>query len=81
MLQGEVVGWLGRTGSEVRADELGTQLRFEVHTWDDGLFYPVYPGRALRDAWHTEWPIPDGIVRPRFKPPKGWAPSPSPSAF
>lgn len=69
VLRGEVVGWLGRTGSEVSTQDLGTQLRFEVHTFDDGLFYPVYPGRALRTAGHTEWPIPDGIVRPRFKVP------------
>jgi murein DD-endopeptidase MepM/ murein hydrolase activator NlpD len=70
VLKGEVVGWLGRTGRDVQSERLGTQLRFEVHTFDDGLFYPVYPGRALRVAGHTEWPIPDGIVRPRFKPPK-----------
>ncbi|HTA16560.1 MAG TPA: M23 family metallopeptidase [bacterium] len=70
VLKGEVVGWLGRTGKDVEAERLGTQLRFEVHTFDDGLFYPVYPGRALRVAGHTEWPIPDGIVRPRFKAPK-----------
>ncbi len=79
VLQGEVLGWLGRTDPEVRAHDLGTQLRFEVHTFDGGLFYPVYPGRDLREAGHTEWPIPPGVVRPRFRAPQG--PPPTPSAF
>ena len=70
VLKGEVIGWLGRTGKDVQDKRLGTQLRFEVHTFDDGLFYPVYPGRALRVAGHTEWPIPEGTVRPHYKPPK-----------
>jgi murein DD-endopeptidase MepM/ murein hydrolase activator NlpD len=69
LLKGEVLGWVGRTGKDIQAKRLGTQLRFEVHTFDDGLFYPVYPGRALRVAGHTEWPIPEGTVRPHFKPP------------
>jgi murein DD-endopeptidase MepM/ murein hydrolase activator NlpD len=77
VLKGEVIGWLGRSGQDIQAKRLGTQLRFEVHTWDDGLFFPVYPGRALRIAGHTEWPIPDGLVRPHFKPPR-FTPQPDP---
>jgi murein DD-endopeptidase MepM/ murein hydrolase activator NlpD len=69
VLKGEVIGWLGRTGKDVQARHLGTQLRFEAHSFDDGLFFPVYPGRALRVAGHTEWPIPEGTVRPHYKPP------------
>lgn len=68
--KGEVLGWLGRTGKDVAAKRLGTQLRFQVHTFDDGLFYPVYPGRALRVAGQVAWPIPEREVRPRIKPPK-----------
>ncbi len=68
--KGELLGWLGRTGKGVKERHLGTQLRFEVHTFDDGLFYPVYPGRALRVAGQAEWPMKDGEVHPRLKPPK-----------
>ena len=68
--KGEVVGWLGRTGKDIMAKRLGTQLRFEVHTFDGGLFYPVYPGRALRVAGQVVWPMKDGEVRPKLKPPK-----------
>jgi hypothetical protein len=70
VVKGEVLGWLGRTGKDVVAKHLGTHLRFQVHTFDDGLFYPVYPGRALRVAGQVAWPIPEREVRPRIKPPK-----------
>lgn len=70
VVKGEVLGWLGRTGKDINAKHLGTHLRFQVHTFDDGLFYPVYPGRALRVASQVNWPIPEGEVRPRIKPPK-----------
>ena len=70
VVKGEVIGWLGRTGRYIQDRHLGTQLRFEVHTFDDGLFYPVYPGRALRVAGQVAWPVPEGEVRPRIKPPK-----------
>ncbi len=59
--KGEVLGWLGRTGLEVGEKRLGTQLRFQVHSYDDGIFYPVYPGRALRVAEHLPWPLPDHV--------------------
>jgi murein DD-endopeptidase MepM/ murein hydrolase activator NlpD len=72
--KGEVLGWLGRTGPGIKAKRLGTQLRFQVHSFDDGLFYPVYPGRALRVAAHVEWPIPEREVRPRPKPSKDLPP-------
>ena len=68
--KGELLGWVGRTGCKIASRRLGTQLRFEVHTFDGGLFYPVYPGRALRVAAHAEWPMKDGEVHPRLKPPK-----------
>jgi murein DD-endopeptidase MepM/ murein hydrolase activator NlpD len=68
--KGEVLGWLGRSGEGIDARRLGTQLRFQVHSYDDALFYPVYPGRALRVAGQVDWPIPDREVRPRIKPPK-----------
>jgi len=68
--KGEVLGWVGRSGKDMGARRLGTQLRFEVHTFDGGLFYPVYPGRALRVAAQAEWPMKDGEVHPRIKPPK-----------
>jgi murein DD-endopeptidase MepM/ murein hydrolase activator NlpD len=68
--KGEVLGTLGRSGKDIAARRLGTHLRFEVHTFDGGLFYPVYPGRALRIAGQVEWPMKDGEVRPRIKPPK-----------
>jgi murein DD-endopeptidase MepM/ murein hydrolase activator NlpD len=68
--KGEVLGWLGRTGRDVAAKRLGTHLRFQVHSWDDGLFYPVYPGRALRVAGQVVWPIPEREVRPALKLPK-----------
>jgi len=70
VVKGEVLGWLGRTGKDVGPKRLGTHLRFQVNTFDDGLFYPVYPGRALRVAGQVTWPIPEGEVRPRIKPPK-----------
>jgi hypothetical protein len=54
----------------VAAKRLGTHLRFQVHSWDDGLFYPVYPGRALRVAGQVVWPIPEREVRPALKLPK-----------
>lgn len=57
--KGQVLGWLGRTAARVRGRNLGTQLRFEVHTFDDALFYPVYPARALREAKHLPFPLPD----------------------
>lgn len=75
--KGEVLGWLGRTGRDVTAKRLGTHLRFEVHSFDDGLFYPVYPGRALRVAGQVDWPIPEREVRPRIKPPKTLPPDAS----
>lgn len=75
--KGEILGWVGRTGKNVDARRLGTHLRFEVHTYDNGLFYPVYPGRALRVAAQAEWPVRDGEVHPRIKPPK-LTPIPSP---
>lgn len=68
--KGEVLGWLGRSGRDIAAKRLGTQLRFQVHSFDDGLFYPVYPGRALRVAGQVQWPIPEREVRPKIKPPK-----------
>ena len=68
--KGELLGWLGRTGQTVVDHHLGTHLRFEVHTFDGGLFYPVYPGRALRTAAQAEWPMKEGEVHPRIKPPK-----------
>ena len=55
--KGQVLGWVGRTGAEVNRDHLGTHLRFQVHHFNDGLFYPVYPGRALRVASHLPWPL------------------------
>ena len=55
--KGQVLGWLGRTGTDVVKKNLGTHLRFEVHTFDDGLFYPVYPGRALKEAKQLPWPL------------------------
>jgi murein DD-endopeptidase MepM/ murein hydrolase activator NlpD len=70
VVKGEVVGWVGRTGRYVQDRRLGTHLALQVHTFDDGLFYPVYPGRALRVAGQVAWPVPDGEVRPRIKPPK-----------
>jgi murein DD-endopeptidase MepM/ murein hydrolase activator NlpD len=76
--KGEVLGWLGRTGRGVEAKRLGTHLRFEVHTFDDGLFYPVYPGRALRVAGQVDWPIKDGEVRLKIKAPPA-APQPTPA--
>jgi murein DD-endopeptidase MepM/ murein hydrolase activator NlpD len=72
--KGEVLGWLGRTGKDIAAKRLGTQLRFQVHSYDDGLFYPVYPGRALRVAGQVQWPIPEREVRPKLKPPKDLPP-------
>jgi murein DD-endopeptidase MepM/ murein hydrolase activator NlpD len=68
--KGELLGWLGRTGKDINERHLGTQLRFEVHTYDDGLFYPLYAGRALRIADHVEWPMKDGEVHPHIKVPK-----------
>lgn len=75
--KGEVLGWLGRTGKDVAAKRLGTQLRFQVHSFDEGLFYPVYPGRALRVAGQVDWPIPEREVRPRIRPPKTLPPDAS----
>ena len=75
--KGEVLGWLGRTGRDINPKRLGTQLRFQVHSFDDGLFYPVYPGRALRVAGQVQWPIPEREVRPRIKPPKTLPPDAS----
>lgn len=68
--KGEVLGWVGRSGKDIGPKRLGTQLRFQVHSFDDGLFYPVYPGRALRVAGQVDWPIPEREVRPRIRPPK-----------
>ena len=68
--KGEVLGWLGRTGKDLSTRRLGTQLRFEVHAFDGGLFFPIYPGRALRTAGQVVWPLKDGEVRARLKPPK-----------
>ena len=70
LVKGEVVGWVGRTGQEIQARHLGTQLGFMVHTFDKGLFYPVYPGRALRVAGQVAWPLKEGEVRPRIQPPQ-----------
>jgi murein DD-endopeptidase MepM/ murein hydrolase activator NlpD len=56
--KGNVLGWLGRTGKDIKSKNLGTQLRFEVHTFDNALFFPVYPGRKLREASHLEFPLP-----------------------
>lgn len=75
--KGEVLGWLGRTGKGINEKRLGTQLRLQVHSFDDGLFYPVYPGRALRVAGQVQWPIPEREVRPRIKPPKDLPPDAS----
>lgn len=74
VVKGEVLGWAGRTGKDIEAKRLGTQLRFQVHSFDDGLFYPVYPGRALRVAGQVQWPIPEREVRPKLKPPKDLPP-------
>lgn len=68
--KGEVLGWLGRTGKDVAPKRLGTHLRFQVHGFDDGLFFPVYPARALRVAGQVDWPIPEREVRPKIRPPK-----------
>ena len=69
--KGEVLGWLGRSGHEVASKRLGTQLRFQVHSFDAGLFYPVYPGRALRVAEALPWPLPDHVYTfKRLKRPK-----------
>ena len=57
--KGQVIGWVGRTGHEVRRHRLGTHLRFQIHNFADGLFYPVYPGRKLREARHLEYPLPE----------------------
>jgi murein DD-endopeptidase MepM/ murein hydrolase activator NlpD len=57
--KGQVLGWLGRTGHTVIKRNLGTHLLFEVHSFDDGLFYPVYPGRALKEAKQLPWPLPE----------------------
>jgi murein DD-endopeptidase MepM/ murein hydrolase activator NlpD len=70
VVKGEVLGWVGRTGRNVVDRHLGTHLALQVHTFDDGLFYPVYPGRALRVAGQVAWPVPEGEIRPRIKPPK-----------
>jgi murein DD-endopeptidase MepM/ murein hydrolase activator NlpD len=75
--KGEVLGWLGRSGKDIAAKHLGTQLRFQVHSFDDGLFYPVYPGRALRVAGQVQWPIPEREVRPKLKLPKNLPPDAS----
>lgn len=55
--KGEVLGWAGRSGAEIAKRNLGTHLRFEIHNFADGLFYPVYPGRKLREAQHLEFPL------------------------
>ncbi|MES2201101.1 MAG: M23 family metallopeptidase [candidate division FCPU426 bacterium] len=65
--KGQVLGWLGRSGHDLVRKNLGTHLRFEVHSWDDGLFYPVYPGRALKAAERLPWPLPEPDYN---KPPK-----------
>ena len=70
VVKGEVLGWLGRSGRDVEAKRLGTQLRFQVSSFSDGLFFPVYPGRALRTAGQVDWPIPEREVRPKMKAPK-----------
>jgi murein DD-endopeptidase MepM/ murein hydrolase activator NlpD len=57
--KGQVLGWLGRTGTDVLKKNLGTHLRFEIHSFDDGLFYPVYPGRGLKDSKQLPWPLPE----------------------
>lgn len=55
--KGDVIGWLGRTGKKVVERNRGTHLRFEVHSWDEGLFYPVFPGRMLKGAEHLKFPL------------------------
>jgi murein DD-endopeptidase MepM/ murein hydrolase activator NlpD len=66
--KGEVLGAAGRTGRDAMRYRLGTHLRFEVHSFDDALFYPVYPGRKLREAEHREFPL----KTPDYsRPPKG----------
>lgn len=55
--KGEILGWVGRTGSDTAKKHLGTHLRFHVHSFDDGLFYPVFPGRALKEAYRMPFPL------------------------
>jgi murein DD-endopeptidase MepM/ murein hydrolase activator NlpD len=57
--KGEVLGWVGRTGHDTVSKNLGTHLRFQVFSFDDGLFYPVFPGRALKEAKQLPWPLPE----------------------
>jgi murein DD-endopeptidase MepM/ murein hydrolase activator NlpD len=67
--KGQVIGSVGRTGHDTVKKNLGTHLRFHVHTFDDGLFYPVFPVRALKQAKQLPWPLPEPEYRkiPRHK--------------
>ena len=61
--KGQVLGWVGRTGHDTVKKNLGTHLRFHVLSFDDGLFYPVFPGRALKQAKQLAWPLPEADYR------------------
>jgi murein DD-endopeptidase MepM/ murein hydrolase activator NlpD len=61
--KGQVIGYVGRTGADTVRKNLGTHLRFQVFSFDDGLFYPVFPCRALREAKQLPWPLPEPEYR------------------
>jgi murein DD-endopeptidase MepM/ murein hydrolase activator NlpD len=67
--KGQVLGYVGRSDGDTIKKNLGSHLRFHVHSFDDGLFYPVFPGRALKIAKHLPWPLPEADYRkiPRQK--------------
>lgn len=76
--KGQLLGTLGRTGKDLQLKRLGTHLRLQVHTFDDGLFYPLYPGRALRTAQHLEWPLKEPDFRRAPRRTKAYQAQPTP---